>query len=455
MTMRKPKGWKAVLAMFIGAGAVVWHIMACVESPMSFAPNGDLAFTVMDPYHEEDIGKAGGFLFRMMILSEDRELRVVEASQTHLLSGPGYSADGARIAYLRAPLLTKADEERFESFLKSRYEGYKQARNAPPGEKWIAIAPEGVPPEPPSDPVKGMTDLTLPPTEPAGEIFGRLQLGGGISEVELVVRDAATGAVVRTVAVELPSTESEGQQALTYLLARPQFAADGRSVHFWSNYFSVEVGLEDGKTRLLAAPNFGGLMAPDGRTLAVLSAEGKSFGLVRTDGSRATYVRLEHEPSLSGMAWAGADRLVVLGKGQQTDTAALDVYNAVGDRIGAADLPIAGANSDNSGELALSPDGRRVVVSYGDVVYWLTFDGKVIASWKAGESGEVLVQPIFTPDSRQVAFKHMAKDETEGRRTSTGTDAIAFFTADGRELFRVPVPRFEPADAPDTQPPQQ
>jgi hypothetical protein len=47
-----------------------------------------------------------------------------------------------------------------------------------------------------------------------------------------------------------------------------------------------------------------------------------------------------------------------------------------------------------------------------------------------------------------VAFKHMAKVEGEGKSTWTGTTAIVFFTPQGRELFRVPVPRAEPAEQP-------
>jgi len=453
--MRRPKSGKALLATFAGVGAVAWHVMACVESPMSFAPNGDLAFTVMDPYDEGDIGKAGGFLYRVMILTTDRELRVVESTRTHMLSGPGYSADGTRIAYLRVPLLTKADEERLESFLKSRYEQYKQGRDDPPDEKWVSVVPQVSRPEPPADPVKGMTDLTLPPNEPSREFFGLLELGGGVDPVELVVRDTATGAIVKSVAVDLPSTDSEGQQALVYLLSRPQFAADGRSVHFWGNYLAVTVDLEDGKTRLLASPSFGSVMAPDGGMVATLSAEGGSFGLVRADGSRATYVRLDHEASSSGLAWAGSDRLAVLGKGRKPDTTALDVYDVAGERIAAADLPIAGADGDNPGELAVSPDARHLVVSFGARVYWLSFEGEVTGTWKAAAGGEALVQPVFTPDSKQVAFKHMANDETPGKQAWTGTDAIAFFTPAGREMFRVPVPRAGPADAPDAPPGQQ
>jgi len=445
MTARKSKGWKALLAMFVGGGAVVWHIMACVESPMSFAPNGDLAFTVMEPYDEENIGKADGFVFRMLILSADRELRVVESSRTHLLSGPGYSADGARIAYLRVPLLTKDDAARIKRFMDGRYDDYRKARNDPTDEKWIAVAPEGDPARPPADPMKGMTDLTLPTNEQVGEFLGQLELGGGFSPLELVVRDAATGAIVKSVAVALPSSEGEGQSALTYLMSRPQFAADGNTVHVWSNYFSLAVDLETGARRLLAAPNFGSLMAPGGQTLATLSPEGKSLGLVRADGSRATYVRLQREPSLSGLAWAGPDRLLLLTKGRQGDTAALDVYDPAGDLVGSADLPIAGGDSDNPGELALSPDGRHAVVSYGKEVHWTTTEGDVLASWKAGEPGEQLVQPTFTPDSKQVAFKHMVKAGAGGKTTWRGTDAIVFFTPEGRELFRVAVPRAEPA----------
>ena len=39
--------WKATLFVLAGCGVLLWHLLACVESPMAFSPQGDLAFTVL------------------------------------------------------------------------------------------------------------------------------------------------------------------------------------------------------------------------------------------------------------------------------------------------------------------------------------------------------------------------------------------------------------------------
>ena len=40
---------KATLAVLAGCALLLWHVLACVESPMAFSPEGDLAFTTVGP----------------------------------------------------------------------------------------------------------------------------------------------------------------------------------------------------------------------------------------------------------------------------------------------------------------------------------------------------------------------------------------------------------------------
>jgi hypothetical protein len=97
-------------------------------------------------------------------------------------------------------------------------------------------------------------------------------------------------------------------------------------------------------------------------------------------------------------------------------------------------------------DLAVAPDGTHMVVSYGSKVFFMDAEGKVIQTWPATTAPttqpsleEYLVQPTFTPDSKLVAFKYLAKDEDYVR-----TVAIVFFTPEGKEVSRAAIPRIKP-----------
>ena len=63
-------GWKAILAVTVAAGALLWHVLACTESPMAFSPGGkDLAFVTMNPYDRQDVHLAGKRLYRLCVRS--------------------------------------------------------------------------------------------------------------------------------------------------------------------------------------------------------------------------------------------------------------------------------------------------------------------------------------------------------------------------------------------------
>ena len=66
-------------------------------------------------------------------------------------------------------------------------------------------------------------------------------------------------------------------------------------------------------------------------------------------------------------------------------------------------------------------------------------DGRLIRHRKGSEE-QLLAQPTFTPDSRQVAFKVVSdKDDSHPR-----AEAIAFYTAQGEMKSLVPVPEIKP-----------
>lgn len=434
------RGWKGALAAFVGAGAVAWHVMACVESPMSFSPTGDLAFVVADPYGYELSELAGEHVYRLMVLTKDGELREIERTSSHMLTAPAYSPDGERFAYLRIPLLTPEHKTRIGAFIEERKEQYEQATSGPAAEKWIFVAPGDPVPGSPQGGMKDWKDMGLPPFEQFEELTLALEAGGGVIPADLVVRQASTGEPVKSLPVEVPIFKKPDDMTyfFSYVLARPQYSPDGRWVYFGMNYFALAASPATGKKRLLAV-NTLPLLSPDGETLATLF--GKSLGFLKTDGERAAYVRLRHEVSLSGLAWIDNETLLALGEGDQKKEVVLDVYNVDGHLLRSETLPVSvEKGKGDEGQLAVSPDGDYMAISFAKAVHFLTGDGQVLGSWQPEDESEQLVQPTFTPDSRQVAFKLLAQEKTEGE-TWTGTVAIVFFTTEGRELFRVPLPR--------------
>ena len=93
---------------------------------------------------------------------------------------------------------------------------------------------------------------------------------------------------------------------------------------------------------------------------------------------------------------------------------------------------------------AFAPDGKHMVISSDEGVFFLNAKGKVLKHWK--HEKDLMVQPTFTPDSRHVAMKYMCKEEDRAA-------AIVLLTADGKEVSRVAVPKIKPsATRPATRP---
>jgi hypothetical protein len=479
MIQNRIRGWKESLAFCVGAGAVAWHIMACVESPMSFSPSGDLAFAVVDPYPRRDsdwkhFGLTGGAVSRLMVLTKDKKLTEIERTNSQMLTAPAFSPDGREFAFLRLPLLTQEDKDRIDEFIKKRAkvleQALDQATSGSTAEKWIFVAPEGATPAFPHDDkgdvLTNWTDLTLPPPADLMSVLS-LASGGGLVPAELVVRSASTGALVRSIPLNIPQVQSdvpsdvEGINRFSYLLTRPQYSPDGAWLYFSLGGLSLAVSPSTGDKRLLASGS-GPVLSPDGKTLAILSRE--VLSLRSTDGERAVFVRFQHAPSSwGGIAWTGNNTVAVLGADIVEDPVkpVVDIYDTDGHLLRSTALP-GGSTDRKSGELAelaVSPNGEYMAISYGKLVQFLASDGKALGSWEAKTDGEALVQPTFTPDSRQIAFKLMQSEKTDGEEW-LGTVAIVFFTPEGQEIFRVPIPRAPLDQAPEpsqpaTEGPQQ
>ncbi len=450
---KQASDWKALLAIAVATGALLWHLLACTESPMAFSPDGkDLAFVTMEPYDDEALELAGTRVYRLMVLSEGKKLRVLEETTDFMLTAPGYSPDGKYLCYARIPLLTRKDAERLKQHFKERTDGLDKSDSfvwdeepAPPTSSAPAV--------PASQPARSVEVLMMPPFEASVELAMR-QTVDCFVPATLVVRNAATHGIVSTTSFEWPlGRKPDEELRMTYLTTHPQYGPDGKWVYLCIDDIVMAVDPSSGDERIYAmAAN--GLLSPDGETMAILLES--AVGFIRTDGQTVTYRRLAGELSRSGMAWVDKNKLAVLARTKEEDEGEKDVLYFVrtdGTVVATQTLPLPQHKhgEDHTGELAIAPDGTHMVLAYGEDVFFMRRDGSVREHWQ-GDDGRLLAQPTFAPNSKHVAMKYMQKKSEPYPRVS----AIVFFTPEGKESSRVTVPRIDPATTqpalPSTQP---
>ena len=434
LTARRTPGWKALLAIFIAGGGLLWHVLACIESPMAYSPSGkELAFVTMEPYGDDGMALRGTHAYRLFVVSNEDKLRLLDESTDYMLTAPGYHPDGNYICYLRIPLLSPQELKRVNEFVEQRGELYDQATSRPAREPW----PPGKPSVPSTQPSGQCEDVYLPSSKVVSMAI-RAHATGPIVPAELVARDAHTGKIMATARVDIPLVPEGSDKDYTpeilfnYLLTRTQCTPDGKWIIVNSRTMLLALDTSTGNLRRLAPSAMAAAMSPDGKTIAVLQE--KAIGFIQVDGSKAVYVRCDAEPSLSGLAWAGRDMLAVLRAGGDANSGVtVDLIRSDGTMMGSRKLPITGGGkADESGQLAVSPDGRYMAVSFGHHVHFMRRDGKVLKSWS--HKDDLMVQPTFSPDSKRVAFKYL---DAEEKRAS----GIVFFTPEGKRTAVVPIPR--------------
>jgi hypothetical protein len=185
-------------------------------------------------------------------------------------------------------------------------------------------------------------------------------------------------------------------------------------------------------------------LSPDGKTLATVQ-EG-AVGFLRTDGESALYRKWKQDNlSLSGIAWANKQTLALLwyNKAKKDDkevaTPMLDLLRSDGSAPKSMAIEALADVASEGGELAISPNGDYMVLATTKEAFFLKANGKLLGRRPFAE-GEILCQPTFTPDSKQVAFK-----DVTGKETARVT-AIVFFTPEGKEVSRADVPASKPLE---------
>ena len=211
----------------------------------------------------------------------------------------------------------------------------------------------------------------------------------------------------------------------------------------------MAVGLEESKKlRILAVlpskDHLGAMAAlsPDGKTLATLQiGERPVLGFFAADRPVATYTQVlqDKQVSLGGVGWVDSQTLAALSfeadKGGKDELHLLRTDGTLLKTI-RLKLPKRARGDENTGQLAIAPNGQHAVVSFSQDVFFMGMDGEILKHWH--HEDDLLVQPTFTPDSTRVAFKSM---DTEVHQAV----AIVFFTPDGKELSRVSIPPIDPA----------
>jgi len=415
--------WKAALAVLVACGALLWHVLACVEGPMAFSPEGDLAFVAIDP-PQVPAAEAGaepaadkGGICRLFVLPQgERTLRVVEETAEHVLCAPAYSPDGKSLCYLRLPAEESESGERSESEAED-----DQAEEPPPPELVSSEACQ-------------FDDLAFPSVSELGEF---LQEVGDQpwTEATLVVRDAASGDVRSTTKMNLrlPESDEPFSALWTYSLSKAQYGPDGDWVYVCAGRLLLAINPGEKQLRLLAAPVWWASLAPDGKAVATIVGE-REIGIVAADARRTVFTRLEPGVSLAsakGCAWVDNETVAALASRGDKGSFLLVLVRRDGTITRTLELPI--QKDDGWVELAVSPDGSRIAIASKTALHLLDAEGSRVSEWT--EKGLIACSPTFSPDSKQLACKLVPEADQEG------CIAIAFFSADGEEQFRVDLPQ--------------
>ncbi len=470
---------RARVSRFRGAAllpvALVAGLLAgCIdESAMVFSPDGKtLAFVTADPYHTPD----GGFVigpqaFRLMLLDEQRKIRVLETSTERMLSAPAFSPDGKRLAYLRVPLPTWQAAKQYKEDFDRRANALKDLAN-PAWVAWATGQQEAAASQPTasqptasqpaaSQPAASqpaalqpaalqIVDRALPPLKSTYVATALMMITPNVTAT-LVVRDVGSGDVQVAVPVELLDAGPDSM----YVNTRLEFDQGGNEVYFTAGGLLMAVDLDGGK-RVLGAGGSAQRLSPDGKMLAATIDD--ALSLVSTDGEMAIYRRLPASP-VEGPAWVDAQTVAVLqdkpkpqsaatqSAGAATQAAAtqevvpwaLVIQRVRRDGTLLAPMEIAMPAETPAGtmnQFVVAPDGKHVVVTMNAGVAFGVLGG----TESRFQKGENLQQPVFSPDSRRVALKVLKEAEDKTTRTA----AIAVFSADGKELYQVSVPAVAP-----------
>ena len=87
--------------------------------------------------------------------------------------------------------------------------------------------------------------------------------------------------------------------------------------------------------------------------------------------------------------------------------------------------------------LAFSPDGKYMVISYKENIFFLTSEGTIIKHVQPTDKNTAYAQPTFSPDSQRVVFKYLTKTKNKAIECVT---SLVSFSPRGDEISRIAIP---------------
>ncbi|MCE5276863.1 MAG: hypothetical protein ABFD92_13440 [Planctomycetaceae bacterium] len=442
------------MALSVAMLAVLWHLLACVESPMAFSPDGKtLALTVMDSSHGK-LG-SGDAVFRLMVISGREKLVVLEETSEKMLSAPTYTPDGKSLAYVRIPLPTK---EQIDAIVQASKEG-DEARDAQVAKLMALLQPKQ---KAASSPVtrEAATAATaasassaklarqeLPPINSMIDLV-RNYYAGPEWPCEIVLRDAQSFEIRKVIpfrmhALSYTNKPLEGM-ATAYIFTQPQFSPNGGKIYIASGAEVVAVDLPGGETTLVAAPATLSILSPDGKTLAAVGE--KYIAISHLDGDLTVWKHIPDAEALWSIAWMDNKTLGVVRK-SGTGYALIGIG-----RDGRETVQIALPEDEKEIYSVARAKAGNMALTAGGKISLLDAKGKTVAKIPeiTGQRGKLIVSnPTWSDDSKTLAVKLVEKGDKE-----EATVAVAFFDAAGKPIGRVAIPQAKrPASQPaDVQP---
>jgi len=444
-TTPRTRAWKALLATVVISGGLLWHILACLESPMAFSPDGkQLAFVTMEPSGaDKDLAIAGAHCYRLMVLRDFKKIEVIEQTTDHMLTAPAWSPDGKRICYLRIPLMTREELKKFKKTIKKRSKAFDRIGTL--GQvSWPTSRPASSPATKPGPQLVSKTEDRLLPSLHMSQSLYKSVISRPWPPTQVVVRDGRTFEIVSTKTVQLPlgigDDEVGNDLMMAYGLTNPQYGPNGKWVYLCAGGMAIALDPTSGERRFLAAPAMVGSLSPDGKTLATLG--GKAIAFIRTDGNLAVYRRLTELLSLQ-LFWKDNQTVAALAAREDGDPEVWFVRRD-GTNAGSIALKVPDdRDKDSLLGLAFARDGKHIVLCYSNGALFLDAAGKILKQVRTKDK-QFLFKPVFAPDSRHVAMKLVVEeDHGKGR-----VKEIVVFTPEGKEVARVKVPKIKPGTLP-------
>ena len=428
--LRRDGSVAALIAITAAIGGLVWHMLACVDTQLAFSPDGtEIAFTVIDETYD-------GTGWRMFVLRSDNRLELIDTYRSGILSGPAYSPDGSRLAYLRIPDLDQIELDQAT-----------EQRRALRQELLDDLLEDGPLPMPALTDEQELADLDEDVSLPVSTQLEQQYHLNLVTPADLIVRDRRTHREIDRITIGLPIlpyVQEDTHQSELYLSLTPRYGANS-TIYVPGGHGSV-LAVRPGSDEAVIVNRWLGaghpvVFSPDGKTLAgVFGGEDDEvyqIVIADIDGGRALYLRPQAQLAPGTLAWKNAGTLIMIVWGDGgVGLSSVRAFDGVQTDFQPLDF---GWVRTGSEQLAAAPNGDFVALTTGgEEIYILNQEAFVVGRY-ADYMGRVLTTPTFSPDSKRLAVK--CAESLGGQ-----TEALLVITPFGEVITEVPIPELADYD---------